>query len=142
MNQLHPIQLLDIVVTELSVTVADPKAAQEYEGEIDLALEVGTSAFEEGEEQIAVGIRARVSPKKSESADAPIFVVEVDLSGQFKVNFDEFKFADLDEWSKVNAPFLLIPYVREQVYGIAVRAGIKGLVFPLFVQPRKLPQKT
>jgi preprotein translocase subunit SecB len=137
-KQLHPIQLIDIVVSNLSIKVLDAKAAQDYVGEIDLVLQVGTSDLIEGDDQLAVGISAKVSPKLSEEGGEPAFMIEVDLNGQFTVDLQNFKFEDLADWSKINAPFLLLPYIREQVYGLALRAGVRGIILPLVVQPRKL----
>nr|WP_181375046.1 protein-export chaperone SecB [Polaromonas sp. W10N]AWD72311.1 preprotein translocase subunit SecB [Polaromonas sp. W10N] len=138
MNQLHPIQLREILVTSLSIKVLDPKVAQDFVGEIDLVLKLGTSDLVEGDEQLAVGIYAKVSPKLPTEGGEPAFVIEVELNGQFTVDLENFKFEDLNDWSKINAPFLLLPYIREQVYGLSVRAGVKGIIFPLVVQPRKL----
>lgn len=138
MNELHPIQLLDILVEHLSITVSDPKTAHDFEGEVELELNVGTSEFSPEDPFLAVGVRARVVPKNTTDTLKSAFVVEVHLSGQFEVNFEKFKFEHLEEWSRINAPFLLLPYVREQIYGLAIRAGVRGLVIPLLVQPRKI----
>lgn len=142
----HPIQLMDIAVHKLSIQVDDPLVAREYEGELSLNLELGRSEFQEGDSHVAVGLRVVTDPvpsvqPKDDGADAkPAFQIEVELIGHFEVDFQRFKFEDLASWARRNAPFLLLPYVREQVYGLAVRAGIKGLVLPLFIQPGTGPQ--
>lgn len=138
MNELHPIQLRDILVEHLSITVNDPKTAHDFEGTVELELNVGTSDFSPDDPFLAVGVRARVAPGAKQDSGDPAFVAEVELSGQFEVNFERFKFEHLDEWAKINAPFLLLPYVREHIYGLAMRAGVRGLVIPLFIQPRKI----
>ena len=132
---MHSIQLRDIFISRLSIQINDAKTAHDYAGEVELSLQIGTSKLVEGEGHIGVGILANVTPKTSESESTPAFVVDVELNGQFTVDLNTFKFENLERWSKVNAPFLLLPYVREQVYGLAIRAGVKGLIFPLFVQP-------
>lgn len=138
MNEMHPIQLRDILISRLSIQINDAKTAHDYEGEIELSLQVGTSKLVKEVGHIGVGILANVIPKVSESGTAPAFVVDVELNGQFTVDLEAFKFEDLERWSKVNAPFLLLPYVREHVYSLAIRAGVKGLIFPLFVQPGRI----
>ncbi|MDR6453883.1 protein-export chaperone SecB [Variovorax paradoxus] len=138
MNELHPIQLHEIVVSQISCVINDPVAAKEFEGEIDLAIQSGTSDIEPGDSHVAVGIKATVTTVKKID-DKSIFEIFVDLNGQFIVDLERFKFEHLEEWSRTNAPFLLIPYVREHVYGMALRAGISGLILPLLIQPRKLP---
>lgn len=132
MTELHPIQLRDISVSRLNVVVNDPAVATNYEGEVDLEFKIGTSDFEEDDPHIAVGFNVTALPMPKEN---PPFLIEVELSGQFEVDLKKFKFEHLHEWSRTNAPFLLLPYVREHIYGLALRAGIKSFALPLFVQP-------
>ncbi|WP_139235340.1 protein-export chaperone SecB [Paenacidovorax caeni] len=106
--------------------------ANDYEGDIDLSMQRGVSDFDRNDPLIAVGIRAIVQPVVEENV-RPSFHIEVELSGQFTVDYNNFDFDDLPRWAEVNAPMLLLPYVREQVYGLALRAGIKGMMIPLFV---------
>lgn len=137
MTELHPIQLHEIGVTQLSCVITDIKAAKDFRGEIDLEIKTGISDLIPGDGHIAVGIQARVAPDGASAGD-PIFEIKVEINGQFEVDLEKFKFEDLPDWAKINAPFLLLPYVREQIYGLALRAGMTGLVIPLFVQPRKI----
>lgn len=139
MTELHPIQLREITVSHLSISVHDFKEAKNYEGEVDLTIKIGTSDFDENDPFIAVGIKVSVAPRKSESDASSSFEIKVELSGQFQVDFKQFKFEHLNRWAQINAPFLLMPFVREQVYGLAMRAGIKGVVFPLYIQPIRPP---
>lgn len=132
---LHPIQLEEIVVSKLSLIVHKPRLAKKFLGEIDLKIKVGASEYEEGDPIVAVGIQVKATPK-SKDGESPVFELDVELSGQFNVDYTQFKFEDLHEWSRINAPYLLLPYVREQLYGLALRAGIDNLILPLFIQPR------
>lgn len=145
----HPIQLADITVLQLNMTVNDPQVARDFEGEISLKLDIGRSEFVEDDPNISVGIRVLFNSISSELMDAeeqesdenpPAFSGEVELLGHFTVDYSKFKFEHLASWAKINAPFLLLPFVREHVYGLALRAGVKGLVFPLFVQPGSGPK--
>jgi preprotein translocase subunit SecB len=135
-TELHPIQLHEIGVTQLSCVINDVKAAKDFRGDIDLEIKTGISDLVPGDGHIAVGIQARVAPDV-DGDNEPAFEIKVELSGQFEVDLERFKFEDLTDWAKINAPFLLLPYVREQIYGLGLRAGMTGLVIPLFVQPRK-----
>lgn len=142
----HAIQLIDISVNKLSIHVDDHVVAREYEGELGLNLELGQSEFQEGDSHIAVGLRVVTDPvelitsKEGSTSGTPAFQIEVELVGHFEVDHQRFNFEDLAQWARVNAPFLLLPYVREQIYGLAVRAGIKGIVLPLFIQPGTGPK--
>ncbi|MGE8495383.1 protein-export chaperone SecB [Comamonas sp.] len=132
MTELHPIQLRGIVVKNLSITVNDPKVAADYEGQVVFGMQRGVSEFERGRTSFAVGLRVDVKPETKDESE-PSFEINVELSGQFTVDFDQFDFDDLPRWSEINAPLLLIPYVREQVYGLALRAGVKGMMIPLVI---------
>lgn len=134
MKELHPIQLHDVAVSRLSIVVSDHDNADEFDGEIDLALQLGTSEFRRDDRLFAVGLRATVKPSTAVAEDGePAFRIEVELSGQFAVDYSKFNFEDLRRWSEVNAPLLLLPYVREQIYGLALRAGVRRMIIPLFV---------
>lgn len=140
--KLHPIQLKSITVTKLSIVINDPGVAADFEGEINFRMQRGVSDFERGNPDFAVGLRAGVRPEVEDGVD-PSFEIDIELSGQFHADYEEFDFDDLPRWSEVNAPLLLWPYVREQVYGLSLRAGVKGMVLPLVIsQPaRKKPEQ-
>lgn len=135
--KLHPIQLKSITVNRLSITVNNQSIASDFEGEINFRMQRGISDFEKGNPNIAVGLRVYVNPVLEDDGKSP-FEIEVELSGQFDVDYSEFDFEDLPRWAEVNAPMLLFPYVREQVYGLALRAGVKGMMLPLIIsQPAR-----
>jgi preprotein translocase subunit SecB len=148
--QHHPIQLNNITVLKLNMAVNDPLVARDYEGEITLKFEIGRSEFIQNDPNISVGLRVFFGSSSSSETEAfieqdggdnqPAFSGEVELVGHFTVDYSKFKFEHLTSWAKINAPFILMPFVREQVYGLSIRAGIRGLVFPLFVQPGSGPK--
>lgn len=144
----HPIQLTDITVQKLNLTVNDPQSACDYEGELTLNIELGQSEFTQEDPNVSIGLRVRAEamlptdPTSQETGvgdGSPAFSIEVELLGHFQVDYSKFKFEHMDSWARVNAPFLLLPYVREHVYALAVRGGIRGFLFPLFIQPRSMP---
>lgn len=132
MTELHPIQLRKIAVTHLRIIVNNFDIAEDFEGDVDLSLQRGVSDFNRDDSLIAVGLRATVNPVGG-NGDDPAFHIEVELSGQFTVDYSLFDFEDIPRWAEINAPMLLLPYVREQVYGLALRAGVRGMMIPLFV---------
>ena len=143
-NQLHPIQLKEITVNKLSVVINNHEKALDYQGEVSMRLALGKSDFSPEEKYISVGLRVKVEPAPSEEISAlssgendadPAFLLEVELHGHFVVDLEKFLQKHIEPWSRVNAPFLLFPYVREHVYGLANRAGMRGLILPLFIQP-------
>ncbi|MDX4955874.1 hypothetical protein [Delftia acidovorans] len=140
MTELHPIQLRDVSVSQLHLSVHDPILAKRYEGEVELTFKIGTSELDEQDPTLAVGMLVRAVPKDHATDGKPPFEIEIELSGQFEVDLNIFNFEHLPAWSRVNAPFLLMPFVREQLYGLALRAGIRGVILPFYVQPVRPPK--
>ncbi len=143
-NRRHPIQLNEIAVSKLSVVINDHDKALDYQGSVSMQMAIGKSDFSLEEKSISIGLRVKVGPVNSEdstdfdsygSDGGCIFLVEVELYGNFVVDLDRFQQKHIEPWSRINAPFLLFPYVREHVYGLANRAGMRGLILPLFIQP-------
>ncbi|NRT58604.1 protein-export chaperone SecB [Sphaerotilus uruguayifluvii] len=141
-NSRHPIQLQELIINKLSVVINDHERALSYQGDVSMSIMCGKSGFSE-DDGVSVGIRVKVEPGAKEVLESveavngcdPAFLLEVELSGHFTVDVSKFKKDNIDAWSRINAPFLLLPYVREHVYGLASRAGIRGIIIPLFVQP-------
>lgn len=143
-HQPHPIQLQEIIISKLSVVIHDHETAIAYKGSVSMKMKNGRSNFSVDDKTIAIGIHMKVEPIQSEFPDnhknddeinTPAFVLEVELHGQFLIDLEKFQQKHIDLWAKINAPFLLLPYVREHIYGLANRAGIRGMMLPLFIQP-------
>lgn len=143
-QQPHPIQLKEIAVSKLSIIINNHEKSIDYQGAVSMRMALGTSGFSVKERHISVGLRVKVEPVPADDTSAVeslkdseklIFSLEVELQGHFVVDLDKFHQKHIEPWSKINAPFLLFPYVREHVYGLANRAGMRGLILPLFIQP-------
>lgn len=141
-NELHPMQLEAISVKRLRVDVWDESLAEDFEGDVKFLFQNGHGELNKEDSTISIGVRAIIGdpPDSSEPAESPTpFFIEVELFGVFSVDLARFQERLVPNWARMNAPYLLLPYVREQVYGLASRAGIKGLLVPLFVQPQFRP---
>jgi preprotein translocase subunit SecB len=123
----HPIQLVDLEIKELGLVVRDPVAAQQDNLEAEIMYQVGSHKFDEDDKVAAVGFKCLINLEKE---DAP-FTISVHLIGIFTVG-DEFPKDKIDHWSQHNAPLILMPYIRENVYAMAMRARIR-LYLPLVV---------
>lgn len=133
MKELHPIQLREIFVRQLSVVVNDQKIAMEETDEVKVSLFVGKPEVDEEKPFVAVGMRAIAIPKEVPEGASPAFKIEVELAGQFEVDYSRFDAADIDRWAEVNAPLLIIPFLREHLWGIGMRAGIRRIFLPLVI---------
>lgn len=85
-----------------------------------------------GEEKILMaGFKCLVNTEK----DKAPFRLIVELVGVFTIG-DEFPEDKIDHFAKYNAPIILMPYIRENVYSLAIRAGI-DIYLPLVQVPTK-----
>lgn len=133
----HPIQIAALHVSELYIKVNNSSAFDEhdeYRGKF--GLEVGTTDFDEHEDIIQVKMRATIGINEDQTHDheSPINL-SVELHGTFEVDVDNFPMDKIDHWAEHNAPFIIYPYLREHVMGLTTRAGIPGLLLPLFEVP-------
>ena len=135
-NDLHPIQLQGIRVLELSLHVTKPDRLNEdsFDG-IDLPFEFlsGHSEFNQSTHTVTVGVIGVVG-KTDEENPLP-FYIKAHLLGQFVVDVARFPVDKVDDWANKNAPLILLPFLREHIYGLASRAGIREVVIPLFTVP-------
>lgn len=136
---LHPIQLESIAIKKLSIDVWDMNQAISYKGDLSLQIQTGHGEFNFEDSSINVAIRANLGTAKPDETQKYIksapFYIEVELFGLFIVDTQQFDVKHLPQWAQVNAPFLLMPYLREHLYGLSARANIQDIIIPLFVQP-------
>lgn len=143
--KLHAIQLKTLQVLKLGIEVHNPDIALKDDFELgEFSIENGRSEFNVELSSINVRMRIRAgryaidegspSPKDEEFRKQPIsFVVEV--GGIFKVDTSTFPEDRIHHWAETNAPLIIYPYVREQVYGLSTRVGIKQVILPLLEIP-------
>lgn len=125
----HPIQLEEVLVKELSIKLKKPTTEEDFR--IPIRVHTGHSSFDEKENAISVGLLAINDPEKKAEID-----MHVEIMGIFIVS-PEFPLEHINDWAQKNAPYLLYPFLREQVYGLTVRAGIPPVILPLIEVPRR-----
>ena len=132
----HAIQLKKVIVREL----AFKKLSNKECGDISVKLNVGHSPFQPESHIITVSLKCGID-------ENPSFSVNVEVSGVFEVDTDHFDIAFINEWAQKNAPYILHPYLREQLYSLTMHAGVEPLLLPLVQVPTtretvKPPKKT
>ena len=127
----HPIQLIALKVLELSIKVISEHEQQKLPDVENFSLFHGHSEYDQDDKAIAVKIGVEMG---KEIEDVP-FELKVELLGVFKVNDEKFPIKFVHNWAKQNAPLILYPYLREQVFSLTSRAGFEGTLLPLFQVP-------
>jgi preprotein translocase subunit SecB len=145
--KLHAVQLKALQVLKLMIEVHDPGKALSDDYEVaEYSLETGRSEFNAENSTINVVMRIRAgkcaidegndnSVDKNEifAAQPVSFLVEV--GGTFEIDTTLFSPNHINHFAETNAPLIIYPYVREQVYGLSTRVGIKAMLLPLLEIP-------
>jgi preprotein translocase subunit SecB len=126
---LHAIQLLDVRVTELRLTANLSVDKTQAAGTFNLGT--GHGAYDNEKKRIQVKVSVSVG---ADDPGAP-FSLLVEVVGMFAVDEGRFPVKHIEHWAQRNAPLVLYPYVREHVYGLAVRAGFPTITLPLLEVP-------
>ena len=127
---LHAIQLVALRVCDLAIHVdlSVPKDAETGA----FTLETGRSGYDAEEKKIQVKLTVRVGA--DENAKPP-FKLEVSIHGTFQIDESRFPAKFVEDWAEKNAPLILYPYAREQVYSLTQRAGFSEALLPLLEIP-------
>ena len=128
----HPIQLIKLNIKQLNVVIDDLSVTEKESLDVHLTYKVGFNDFNEEEKILAVGFKCLLN---EEIEDAP-FKITVELIGIFTVG-DEFPFDKVEHFAKHNAPIILMPYIRENIYALSARTGI-NIILPLVQVPTKI----
>jgi preprotein translocase subunit secB len=129
MSRLHPIQLEEILVEELELKIKDPKKAREDNIVCEFSLKTGHSDYNSKSKALYVGVIGEIN---ADDHNAPVYL-KVKLHGIFSVG-EDFPIEFVNDWAEKNAPLILIPFVRENIYSLASRAKV-NVVVPLFTLP-------
>jgi preprotein translocase subunit SecB len=123
----HAIQFERIIVRELSFKKKDINEPSDVVTEPKFFI--GKSDYDKQNHSISIGLIAKIEGDKSK------FNCTVDIIGVFSVDENNFDIKNLDSWSKVNAPFILHPYLREHLFKLTLEATGEGYLLPLVEVP-------
>lgn len=129
----HPIQLIKLSVRELSIRSNVPPDAGLQADSESCSIKIGSTDYDDDQKVIIVSIRLE-SGTGSSDVEAP-FEMEIELVGFFQVDENRFPVERLPDWARHNAPYILLPYLREHAYSLSARCGFKPLLLPLLELP-------
>lgn len=90
--------------------------------ELDISFNV-ISAISEDNKSLNLEVVTILKEKKG------LFSLEFSLIGNFSV-IGNSENMSLEEFSKTNAPALMMPYIRETISNITLRSGLKPIIIP------------
>lgn len=129
--KVHGIKLLEVKVRELGIKQTKPLNLEDIDG-FFFNIQTGHSKYINN--QMSVGMIVTGSMPVAEGEESPLSII-VDLFGIFHVDEEVFDVNMLNRWASENAPMILFPFVRENIYALAIRCGISGLMLPLISVP-------
>lgn len=130
----HPIQLCNLVLEELSIVSLNRYGFEGVDFPHDFNYTVSISELDLETKRLFIKVDLAIEPKDGDQPDRP-FKLKVVAVGEFNVDVDAFPVEHLSDWAFNNGALILYPYVREQAYGLTVRAGYKPILLPLFEIP-------
>lgn len=130
--EMHPIKLSSVNVKELSIILKN-HPSQINIGEGELNFQSAGTAYNAEIHSFAVFVKVEIGYDER-TEDSPI-MLKVEMFGEFEVDEEKFDIEQLDDFKERNAPAILFPYLREQVYALSMRAGIDPVLMPLIVVP-------
>jgi len=128
-RKIHAIQLKSIMVRELTF-----KRFKAIQGTIETCCKIlnGTAKHASDSDIIKTGIKCECIGGTEED---PFFTLTVDLLGDFQIDQGRFPIEKIENWQEENAPFIMLPYLREQVYSLSIKGGIQPIVLPMYEIP-------
>ncbi|WP_374979226.1 protein-export chaperone SecB [Pseudomonas solani] len=130
----HPIQLQNVFVDELSLVVLDRFGFKNGEWDKGFTYGLSRTEFDKENSTIAIKVELAIEPEDPEIIDRP-FVAKVSLFGVFKVDQSQFPVDKIEQFAEINAPIILLPYVREHIFGLTARSGFDPVILPLIEVP-------
>jgi len=133
----HAIQLSNVGVLELTIKSNLAPSIDCNPGfcEGDFSLLFGHSEFDSDRNGISVGVKLEIGMLDKVDPKQYPFSLRIELVGLFKVDPDNFDVTKIDDWAKRNAPYILLPYLREHAYALTSRCGFTPIILPLFQIP-------
>ena len=141
---LHPVQLQFVAVRELFIKTYRHLPHDFILADSDVHMEsVFTGYMAETKTlQINAGVHTGENRDLTEEEEKRLvrenglsLRMRVKVVGQYSVDETRFPLDLLDEWAKKGGAMTLFPYVREQVYALTARCGIRPVILPVMQLP-------
>ena len=134
----YPIQATFVGVRELYIKAnRPPMNTESLPEDLEPRIRIKRSKYKEETKslQVFVAIEIGQNAESDEEADKFPFHLRVELGAEFEVDEESFPKEKVEEWARVNSPFILFPYIREQIFSLTARCGFPPILLPLLEVP-------
>lgn len=142
--KLHPIQLRFVAVRELYIRTFYPPAVSAKYSPATSNLQANAAPLDPQTNVVQIGLHFR-SGRETDPTDEDLasmkasqeqpFRVVVQIVAEFFVDTNKFPAEKVPAWAKINAPAILFPFLREQVFALTARCGFNPLILPMIHLP-------
>lgn len=126
----HAIQLNFIGVREIHFESGRLPSTIDFSGLDEPSFTVARSDYDASTKTIQVTTRVDVK-SKGDSA----FSLRVALVAQFRVDENSFPVARVHDWADRAAFYIIFPFLREEIFSLTTRVGMKPIFLPLLQIP-------
>jgi len=134
----HAIQLSYIGTREIHFESVQLPSTIEF-SKIDAPnVSVGRSNYDAVEKTIQVTASVEVREKQAPQAgltEESSFCLRVTLVAQFSVDEESFPADKVNDWADRAAYYILFPFLREEVFSLTSRVGMRPIILPLLQIP-------
>lgn len=130
--KLHPITLVHVGVKKLYLNSNLPPDASHNFNVKELKISTNHTEYNQKIKGFSVRIGAKFGSKEVEKHP---FELDVEIVGSFSVDEDNFPTEHINAFAEKNAPVILYPYLRAQLYSLTIGAGFAPLLLPLVEVP-------
>ena len=120
---------------EIEELFFERRQVEEGEGIVqdEIAYGIADSGYDSESHAIYVSVKVEIG--EAESSLLP-FNIRVRLGGLFEVDEEQFNVQHLQDWVSQSALFILMPYLRENVYALSNRVGLRPpVLLPMYNVP-------
>ena len=131
----HPVQLRAIKVRELHIMANIPPNistdVEVLEGASQISL--GYSEYDTASNTFSVSIKLEIGMDEAE--DVKPFSMRIELLGDFVVDGSALQPEAIEHFSRLSAPTILLPYLREHAYSLSAKCGFRPIILSLTEVP-------
>lgn len=102
------------------------------------SISVGHGEYDTDNKTITVGLKLEID--EIEGHPTPPFLLTIEIVATFKVDETKFNRDNIIDFARRNAPYIMMPYLREHAYALTAKCGFKPIVLPLTEVPTVKPK--
>jgi preprotein translocase subunit SecB len=130
----YPVQPNFIAVRELYIKAHTPPNQRLGINADELIFKSSHTDYDDVRHVIEIGAQVEYGIE-TKATEAVPYSLRVHIMGQFQIDEAVLGREKIDLWARINAPYILYPFLREHVFSLTARSGFDPLLLPLVLLP-------